>query len=161
MLSIIVHNISHNVTYKQHYVVLKIHYMDPSSIVKISLGNKIKELRRAKDLSQEEFAKLTDLNRSYVSTLENGKKNVTIDNLVKIALCLDVPLPYLFELPSNMVAEDPKNEYLTTLFLTHGFFNSLLTLGMFPGSGITKKASKVVADTRKKLLNKLIRDKKD
>ena len=134
--------------------------MDPASIVKVSLGKKIRELRVAKSLSQEEFAELTDLNRSYISSLENGKKNVTLDNLVKIALCLEVPLPFLFEMPQGLVKVDPQNEYLTALFLTDGFFKSLITLGMFPGLGFTAMASKTLANTRKKLLRKLIRGKK-
>ncbi len=134
--------------------------MEPYTVIKVSLGKKIKELRVAKNLSQEEFAALTDLNRSYLSSLENGKKNVTIDNLVKIALCLDVPLPYLFEMPANIATKNPKNEYLAALFLTNGFFTSLTTLGMFPGLGLAMLASKAVTNTRKKLLKNIIRDKK-
>lgn len=56
------------------------------------LGNRIKELRQMKGLSQENFALLIEMDRTYYSAIENGKHNVTIQNLYKIAKGLDITL---------------------------------------------------------------------
>lgn len=39
------------------------------------LGKKLRDLRQLKDLSQESFAELTNLDRTYISGLERGKRN--------------------------------------------------------------------------------------
>lgn len=61
------------------------------------LGEKIRELRREKRLSQEEFAFQCNLDRTYISDVERGKRNISIINLRNIADALDVPLSKLFE----------------------------------------------------------------
>lgn len=53
------------------------------------LGLKIRQLRRAKDLTQEEFGKLIGVKKSQVSKIENGKQNITIETLLKIIEALD------------------------------------------------------------------------
>lgn len=57
--------------------------------IKIAIGNRIKELRNRKGLSQEEFADLAHIDRTYVTRLETGKRNVTISSLEKIIKALD------------------------------------------------------------------------
>lgn len=61
------------------------------------LGEKIRELRREKELSQEKFAFQCNLDRTYISDVERGKRNISIINLRNIADALDVPLSKLFE----------------------------------------------------------------
>lgn len=61
------------------------------------LGEKIRELRREKGLSQEEFAFQCNLDRTYISDVERGKRNISIINLRNIADALEVPLSKLFE----------------------------------------------------------------
>lgn len=60
------------------------------------LGNRIKELRLKKGLSQERFALMIDMDRTYFSSVEAGKRNVAIRNINKIANGLDVSLEELF-----------------------------------------------------------------
>lgn len=61
------------------------------------LGKRIKELRKNTGLSQENFALLIDMDRTYYSAIENGKHNVTIQNLYKIAKGLNISLSDLLK----------------------------------------------------------------
>jgi transcriptional regulator with XRE-family HTH domain len=58
--------------------------------VLVSLGKKVRLLRCARDLSQEKLAEHADLDRTYISGIERGKRNVSILNLYKIANALRV-----------------------------------------------------------------------
>lgn len=60
-------------------------------------GEHIKELRNAKGLSQEKFALSIDMDRTYYASVESGKRNVSINNIAKIAQGLEVSLEELFK----------------------------------------------------------------
>lgn len=62
-----------------------------------SLGTRIKRLRAKKGLSQEALADLARLDRSYMSGIERGVRNVSVLNLRKVARALGVPLVSLFD----------------------------------------------------------------
>jgi transcriptional regulator with XRE-family HTH domain len=64
--------------------------------IKDKIGNRIKQLRQEKHLSQEAFAELCELDRTYISSIEKGKRNVSIINLEKIANALNINLSTLF-----------------------------------------------------------------
>lgn len=66
-------------------------------MVKENLGNRIRELRKKLDISQEKFALLINMDRTYFSAVENGKRNISIQNIEKIAQGLEVSLEYLFK----------------------------------------------------------------
>lgn len=61
------------------------------------LGEKIKELRKAKGMSQEKFALSINMDRTYYASVESGKRNVSINNIDKIARGLGVSLEELFK----------------------------------------------------------------
>ncbi|MBM6947842.1 helix-turn-helix domain-containing protein [Mordavella massiliensis] len=61
------------------------------------LGERIKELRKKTGLSQEKFALKIDMDRTYFATVESGKRNISLQNIEKIAKGLDVSLAELFE----------------------------------------------------------------
>lgn len=66
--------------------------------IRAKLGNKLKLLRKAKtNLSQESFANFIELDRTYYSSVENGKRNVSLINLEKIARGLGITLSELFD----------------------------------------------------------------
>jgi transcriptional regulator with XRE-family HTH domain len=48
-------------------------------------------------VSQEEFAELAGLHRTYIGAIERGERNVSIDNIAKIAKALDLSITKLFE----------------------------------------------------------------
>ena len=49
------------------------------------LGDRIKELRKETGLSQEKFALKIDMDRTYFATVESGKRNISLQNIEKIA----------------------------------------------------------------------------
>lgn len=59
-------------------------------------GQRVKELRNNLGISQEKFALSIDMDRTYFSSLENGKRNVSLNNIYKIANGLGVTLEELF-----------------------------------------------------------------
>ena len=58
--------------------------------IRKTLGANLKRLRRAKGWSQEEYAFEAGIHRTYVSDIERGARNPTIEILVKLALPLGV-----------------------------------------------------------------------
>ena len=56
-----------------------------SEAVLIGLGQKIKALRLKRNWTQEKFAEMARINDKEVSHIEAGRRNITIDTLVKIA----------------------------------------------------------------------------
>lgn len=52
----------------------------------------LKKQRMQKMISQEELADLCNLHRTYISAVERGIKNISIDNMEKLAEALDVDI---------------------------------------------------------------------
>ena len=63
----------------------------------IKFGNRIRELRKDKGLSQEDFADLCGFDRTYVSGIERGTRNPTLKALEVLANALDVSIEDLFK----------------------------------------------------------------
>lgn len=63
---------------------------------RIALGARLRELRLERGLSQEELAHIADLDRTYVSGVERGQRNIGLDNIHKLAAALGVPVSDLF-----------------------------------------------------------------
>lgn len=61
------------------------------------VGNRIRELRKETGLSQEKFAAKIGMDRTYFASVELGKRNISIVNLEKIAVGLDVSLYDMFK----------------------------------------------------------------
>jgi bamHI control element len=68
-----------------------------SSKLFIQYGQIVRELRLSKNISQETLADLCSLHRTYISDVELGKRNVSLENIEKIAKALGVSLTKLFE----------------------------------------------------------------
>lgn len=64
--------------------------------IRIRLGQRIQNLRKGSGLSQEQFALKIDLDRTYIASVEKGKRNISIVNIEKIALGLGITLSELF-----------------------------------------------------------------
>lgn len=73
----------------------------PKSLRKNFAAN-MRRKRRELDLSQEDLAERAGLHRTYLSSVERGERNVSIDNIEKIALALGVSATLLLgEKPSS------------------------------------------------------------
>jgi transcriptional regulator with XRE-family HTH domain len=55
---------------------------------RLKLGDKIRIVREQRDYSQEQLAKLMNINRSTISKIENGKFSITLDYLVRFSIFL-------------------------------------------------------------------------
>jgi transcriptional regulator with XRE-family HTH domain len=64
---------------------------------RVAFGKRVRELREARDLSQERLAELADLHRNYVGGVERGERNVGLLNIVAIAKALRVSPSTLLE----------------------------------------------------------------
>ncbi len=64
--------------------------------IKEKFGYRVKELRLARNLSQEKFALQIDMDRTYLASIESGKRNVSLENISKIAGGLEITLEELF-----------------------------------------------------------------
>ena len=64
--------------------------------IKLKIGQRIKDLREKAEMSQKDLAYTADLDRSYIASIENGQRNVSIVNIEKIATALGVSLKELF-----------------------------------------------------------------
>lgn len=61
------------------------------------IGKRIQELRRNQGLSQEQIAEKADISPNYLSRIECGKENPTLDMLIKLAHALEVELWEMFD----------------------------------------------------------------
>ena len=64
---------------------------------KVLFGRRVRELRKSRGWSQEEFALHVGLDRSYVGGVERGERNIGLENICLIAASLGVPPSNLFE----------------------------------------------------------------
>lgn len=64
--------------------------------IKIAVGRRIKELRNKLGISQEELADIAELDRTYITSVECGKRNISIVNVEKIVKALEVSLSEFF-----------------------------------------------------------------
>jgi transcriptional regulator with XRE-family HTH domain len=64
--------------------------------VKELIGKRIKEARQAKRLSQEALSEKIGMSAKYLSSVERGKENPTLDTLIKLADALEVEASELF-----------------------------------------------------------------
>ena len=60
-------------------------------------GKRIKELRNTRQLSQEKLAALCNLDRTYISGVERGKRNISLLNIKIISEALNITLYDLFK----------------------------------------------------------------
>lgn len=60
-----------------------------------SIGKKIRDQRRIKNMSQEKLAELIDVTPSYISNIESGNRVVSLPTMLKIVKVLDLSLDYL------------------------------------------------------------------
>ena len=59
-------------------------------------GHTIRIIRISKGISQETFADMCELHRTYISDIELGKRNISLENIVRIASALGLPRSELF-----------------------------------------------------------------
>lgn len=66
-------------------------------MITTKFGERIKQIRLSKGISQEKFALSIEMDRTYYASVENGKRNISIVNIEKIAKGLEISLEELFK----------------------------------------------------------------
>ncbi|HEY9168925.1 MAG TPA: helix-turn-helix transcriptional regulator [Lutibacter sp.] len=64
--------------------------------INIKIGDRIRELRKEIGLSQEALANIAEVDRTYMTKVETGKRNVTVKILEKIIIALDTDFMTFF-----------------------------------------------------------------
>lgn len=72
---------------------LNVNWMD----LKSKVGERITQLRKAKKLSQQKFAYIADMERTYLTHIEKGRKNISVTTLQKITTALDISVKDFFD----------------------------------------------------------------
>lgn len=63
----------------------------------LEFGKKVQSVRNEQEISQERLAELSELDRTYISSVERGHRNISILNIIKIADALGVTASSLLE----------------------------------------------------------------
>lgn len=69
-------------------------------MIQLKFGERLKELRQSKLMSQDEFAKLLGIDRAQISKIEKGKVNVTLETIEKISIAIGVKTSELMSFES-------------------------------------------------------------
>lgn len=69
--------------------------MQSKTDVLIKFGERVRDLRKERGLSQEQLAFKADLHRTYIGMIERAEKNITLINIEKIANALEVTIDQL------------------------------------------------------------------
>jgi ribosome-binding protein aMBF1 (putative translation factor) len=79
-------------------VPLDVMVRNANKAVKAAFGQRVRDIRLKKDLSQEGLAELCELDRSYIGGVERGERNVSLINIMKIADALGISAREFFVL---------------------------------------------------------------
>lgn len=115
--------------------------MNSQALLKI-LGERIRGTRKAKKISQERLAELSELHPTYISNMEHGKVNASIYSFYKVATALNIPFSDLVNFPPVEMDRKIENEIAVLLgqLRTFGKRKQLIFLSAAKGliSGIEK-----------------------
>lgn len=72
--------------------------------IRIRFGARVRQLRNDRGWSQEAFADLCGLHRTYIGSIERGEQNISLENIEKVATTLGISLAELFAPFTDKVA---------------------------------------------------------
>ena len=75
-----------------HYL---LNMMEKKSVL-LAFGHRIQELRKERNLSQEQLAGLAGVHRTYIGMIERAEKNITLCNIERIAKAFELNIKDLF-----------------------------------------------------------------
>ncbi|MDO4276772.1 MAG: helix-turn-helix transcriptional regulator [Eubacteriales bacterium] len=81
------------------------------------VGNRLREARKQKNITQEQLSELTDVSVSEISRIETGRNSTTIDTLLKFCDVLDIGLDFLLYdyFPSNTSIKNPDIQHVVSI----------------------------------------------
>jgi len=72
------------------------------------IGTRIKQLRKVKGLSQEELSEKVGMSSKYLSSIERGNENPTLDTFIRLARSLDVEVFEIFNYSNELSDKESK-----------------------------------------------------
>lgn len=69
----------------------------PKTSARQTFAENLRKARNSQGISQESFAELAGLHRTYIGSVERGERNVSIDNMERLAGALGVTIQSLLE----------------------------------------------------------------
>lgn len=81
-----------------------------SSEARSRFATSLRKWRNRRGLSQEELAERADLHRTYISDVERGARNLSLESISKLATALEISLPILFSNPDLADDHGPMTE---------------------------------------------------
>lgn len=79
------------------------------------VGNRIRELRKAKGWTQEQLAEAAGLHYSYIGGVERGDRNISLETLEKIITGLNIPPVEIFNFEENTEYRRALDEHMTLM----------------------------------------------
>ena len=83
--------------------------------IKTQLGARIKELRKSRNITQEELVEIIGSDTNNLSRIENGKKFMSADKLAKIANALNVDIKELFDFGHILSDDELKSAIISDI----------------------------------------------
>jgi transcriptional regulator with XRE-family HTH domain len=71
--------------------------MKTKSSARLIFAENLRKARLVKKLSQEDLAELANLHRTYIGSVERAERNVSIDNMERLAAAVGISLPSLLQ----------------------------------------------------------------
>ena len=68
-----------------------------SENILVIFGNRVKELRKDKKMTQQQFADLSDLHKNYIGMIERGERNPSLINIQNIATAFEMSISELMK----------------------------------------------------------------
>lgn len=65
--------------------------------IKLKVGKRIKEIRNGRGVSQESVANTAEMERSFITHIENGRRNISVETLQRVLDALDISLKDFFD----------------------------------------------------------------
>lgn len=64
---------------------------------RVAFGRAVRKLRLELGISQEELAELAKIHRTYVGDVERGRRNISLDNMLRLSSAFNIPLSQLIQ----------------------------------------------------------------
>ncbi|PZT54021.1 helix-turn-helix domain-containing protein [Paenibacillus silvae] len=80
-----------------------------------AVGNRIREIRKAKGWTQEQLAEAAGLHYSYIGGVERGDRNISLETLEKITNGLQVPVELIFQFKEDSAYRRALDEHIAVI----------------------------------------------
>lgn len=106
---------------------------------KKTFGTSVRAWRKRLGISQEKLAERAQLHPTYISSVECGARNVSLENIERLAHALEISVPALFPQPKRAVKINGTKDLVDILLVEDNFDDVALTLRAFKKARFTNR----------------------